>query len=180
MIRASRALPALAVAAAVPVVALLAACSGSTHSPSAATSGERPTGASSLVATRWWSDGAGGLGSTVSPSDASTRSLTPSRDVYCTMLRQTMAAGKSVLPGATATSPALASATQAFVTELLGVAPPAVAGSWRVLGPVLVDVVKSGGALADLRAHVDANAVSAAAKTVSDDALAGCHLQLAR
>jgi len=180
----SRARPAVVLATAVPAVALLAgcltACSGSSHSPSAATSGERPTGGTSVVATRWWSNAAGDQGSTVSTTTKVSKSLHPSRTVYCSMLRETMAAGKSVLPGATATSPALATTTQAFVNELQAVAPPAVAGAWHVLGPVLVDVVKSGGALANLRTQIDANAVSAAAQTISADAHVGCHLELAR
>jgi hypothetical protein len=173
-------LPAAALAVAIPATTLLAACSGSSHAPSTTTSGTRPSGSTSVAATRWWSDAAGGQGTVVGTSQKVSKSLKPDRSVYCSMLKQTMAAGKSVLPGATATDPALATVTEAFVNELLAVAPPEVAGSWHVLGPVLVSVVKSGGALAGLRTHVDANAVSAAAKTVATDASAQCHLNLSR
>lgn len=182
MNRASRALPAALLAVAIPAATLLTACSGSTHSPStgSAGSGSRPAG-TVVGATRWWSDAAGTEGSVVDPARAASadKALTPSRDAYCTMLRQTVAAGKSVLPGATASDPALATTTEAFVTELLAVAPPGVSGAWQVLGPVLVSVVKSGGALAQLRTQVNATAVSAAVKTVASDAQASCHLQLA-
>jgi len=174
------ALPAavLGAAAALTLCTACGASSGSSHhSSSAAPSEQRPT-SSAVAATRWWSNPAASVGSTVGPNDKAATSLVRSGQVYCTMLRQTIAAGKSVLPGATATSPALASTTEAFVDELSKVAPVNVAPAWHVLGPVLVDVVKSSGSFAALRTQVDVAAVSAAAQTVAADAQTSCGLDL--
>src|SRR5205085_3707019 len=101
----------------------LAACTGSgPHSTSRA-----PSAAGSAQVTRWWSGGAG--------TD------------YCGMLRETVKAGRSILPGVGADDPARLASTKAFVADLERLAPSAVAGAWRVLGPAVVKIVASGGHL---------------------------------
>jgi len=140
-----------------------AACSGA----SAPAKHVSPTSA-----TRWWSNSAVGVGSTLAPgaTDAAATRLHPSRTQYCTMLRQTVAAGRSVLTGASGR--AATTATTAFVAEVQAVAPTAIAPSWRTLGPALVTVAH-GGTLSSSAAVQQAGAAIAA------DAKSACHLDLA-
>jgi hypothetical protein len=147
------------------VVALLptaAACSGG---GSAAPGGQQPslatmpggasTSASARAAAHWWSHGAD----------------------YCTMLRQTLHAGRSILPGVTAKDPALLASTKAFLADLEAAAPAAVAGPWHVLGHAVITLVASGGDPAKVKG-VDAAAVRRAASTVAAQARHSCGVDL--
>lgn len=136
--------------AALAVGALIAGCSASTSAPPAA----HHRTASATTATHWWS----------------------STD-YCAILRQTMRAGHSVLPGATADDPQLLAATKAFVSDLTASAPTEVRAQWRVLGPALSELVESGGKLTAV-SGVNTRLVSAAASTVAADARTRCHVDL--
>jgi len=150
--------------------ASLTACSGGHHAS--------PHASGAAAVTRWWNDGGQAVGSTIDPSNptAAAKALHPSRQVYCDMLRQTIKAGHSILPGVSASSPALLTSTEAFLAELQSVAPPEVSGSWRVLGATVVELVKSGGKSA---ASLNAAQISSAAATVSNDAKSRCGVSLA-
>ena len=169
---------------ALAAAATLAACSGSgAHSDSPTSGAPAPTGTNtsptpqSTIATRWWSNSAAKDGSTIDPSDptAAAAHLKPNRDQYCSMLKQTVGAGKSILPGATATDPRLLASTEAFVAELQAVAPAQVSSQWKTLGDVLIQFVKTGGKSAG---SVSTSALTAAATTISTDAKSRCHVDI--
>jgi hypothetical protein len=134
---------------------------------------------SALVATRWWSNSANQAGSTLDPKhpEAGAAGLSVSPTDYCGMLRQTVAAGKSILPGVTANDPALLTSTRAFLAELEAVAPPSVAGPWQVLGSAVITFVESGGDSTAVKT-IDAAAVRKAASTVAADAKHSCGVDL--
>ena len=150
----------------------LTACSGGHASPSASASD------SGVAATRWWGDGAQGVGSTIDPKDptAAAKNLHPSRQTYCEILKQTVSAGHSILPGASANSPALLASTEAFVAELQGVAPAAVSQAWKLLGATVLSLVETGGKNA---AAGDVAQLSTAVTTVANDAKTQCGVSLA-
>ncbi len=165
-------------------VALLAAatmalsgCTGRSATHKAAGT-HSPSGAVAAEATRWWSNSAVKVGSSIDPSrpQAAVARLHPSRTDYCTMLRETVSAGRSVLPGVGAADPSLLVATKAFVAELQRVAPAPVAPSWQVLGDVVVKLVASGGDIRNVR--VDAAAVQRAGTTVAAHAKSTCHVNV--
>jgi hypothetical protein len=172
---------------ALAAAATLAACSGSgsgSDPPTSLSSGAPvPTATNtaptpqSTIATRWWSNSAATDGSTIDPSDptAAAARLKPNRDQYCTMLKQTVGAGKSILSGATATDPRLLASTEAFVAELQAVAPSEVSSQWKTLGDVLIQFVKTGGKSAG---NVSTSALTAAAATISTDAKSRCHVDI--
>lgn len=171
---------ALATAALTPV---LAACSGGGGgTPAAATTGVpasvAPT-SSALVATRWWSNSATGAGSLIDPKDpeSAAKKLHISPRDYCGMLRQTVAAGHTILPNVTANDPALLTSTKAFVAELEAVAPSDLAGSWKVLGSAVLTFVESGGDSTKVQG-IDAAAVRTAASTVAAEAKRSCGVDL--
>jgi hypothetical protein len=162
----------LAVAALALAVTLpAAACTsgGSQDKPS-------DDGTSTVVATRWWSNDAAAAGSTIDPKKpkAKAAKLHASQSEYCGMLEQTLAAGKSILPGVSASDPALLTATEAFISEVQQVAPADVAGQWRVVGDAVVQFVKSGGK----SLGTDSRAVSKAVQDISLDARTSCHVDL--
>ena len=171
-----------AVCAAVAVAPLAAACTpggagGPRPLPSITFGGQ--SFSSALVATRWWSNSANQLGSVLDTKDpeAGTAGLSASPTDYCGMLRQTVAAGKSILPGVTANDPALLTSTRAFLAELEAVAPASVAGSWQVVGGAVITFVESGGDSTAVK-RVDAPAVRKAASTVAADAKHSCGVDL--
>ena len=168
------------VCAVVSAAPMMAACTtgGASSSPRSITVGGE-TFSSALVATRWWSNSAHALGSTIDTAnpEAGAAGLNASESQYCGMLRQTVAAGKSILPGVTANDPALLTSTRAFMAELEAVAPATVAGSWQVLGPAVITLVESGGDSAAVK-KVDAVAVRKAAGTVAADAKHSCGVDL--
>jgi hypothetical protein len=172
---ASRVAVAVVLAALAPAVA---ACGGGSGSESSATSGAQLQ-SSALVATRWWSNSAAQAGSTIDAShpDELAGQLHTSPADYCGMLRQTLAAGHSILPNVTANDPALLTSTKAFMAELEAVAPSAVAGSWKVLGPAVLTLVASGGDPAKVKG-IDAAAVRVAARKVAADAKHSCGVDL--
>jgi hypothetical protein len=172
---------AVAVCAAVSVTPLVAACTGGSGAP-----GTMPTlsdgnqsFSSALVATRWWSNSTNQVGSVLDTKDpeAGAAGLSVSPTDYCGMLRQTVAAGKSILPNVTANDPALLTSTRAFIAELEAVAPASVAGSWQVLGGAVITFVESGGDSTAVK-RVDAAAVRKAAGTVAADARHSCGVDL--
>lgn len=169
----------LLVACAVLSLAPAAVACGGSSSKSDSTRTTVPGPSSSLVATRWWSNSATTAGTTIDPKnpEAVAGQLDASKADYCGMLRQTAAAGRSILPNVTANDPALLISTKAFVAELEAVAPSSVAGSWKVLGPAVITIVESGGGSAAVK-KIDAAAVQQAARTVSADAKRSCGVDL--
>jgi hypothetical protein len=168
-----------AVGALLSVVPLTAGCiSGGNDGGGPVSMGEQSF-SSALVATRWWSNSVHKLGTVLDTEhpEAGAEGLSASPIDYCGMLRQTVAAGKSILPGVTANDPALLTSTRAFLAELEAVAPAPVAGSWQVLGPAVITLVESGGDLASVT-RVDAAAVRKAAGTVAADAKRSCGVDL--
>jgi hypothetical protein len=168
----------LTACAALALAPAAAACGGS--SPKSHPTSDGPSSpSSSLVATRWWSNSATTAGSTIDPKhpEAVAAQLDASKTDYCGMLRQTAAAGRSILPNVTANDPALLISTKAFVAELEAVAPSSVAGSWEVLGPAVITIVESGGGSAAVK-KIDAAAVQEAARTVAADAKRSCGVDL--
>lgn len=161
----------------IAVVPVASGCSGGgsgTHGRTVT-----PASQSGAVATRWWSDGAAPAGSTVDaahPSAAAAK-LHPSRPQYCTMLRQTVRAGRSVLPGVTAKDPALVATTRAFVAEVRGVAPGEVKAPWGVLGPAVIALVESGGDTSRVTG-IDTAAVQRAAVAIAADSRSRCGVDL--
>ncbi len=158
-----------AAGAAVVLAATLTGCgnaAGSTPPPGSA-------------ATRWWSNSAARAGSTIPAdgSDPAAAKLRPSDQDYCGMLEQTLAAGKSILPGMTAGNPTLLTSTKAFITELQRVAPAALASEWQILGTAVLAIVESGGATSALHG-IDPARVGQAAAKVSTDARARCGVDL--
>jgi hypothetical protein len=168
-----RAVAACAVLAIVPVGA---GCSGD----GGGNGSGAPTSSSGVVATRWWSNTEVKAGSTIEPGspDAAVSKLHASRTDYCTMLRQTLAAGKSILPGVTAADPALLISSKAFVGEIQKVAPSAIASSWRVLGTAVIALVESRGDTTKATKEIDAAAVQKAGSTVASDAKHSCGVDL--
>jgi hypothetical protein len=151
-----------------PALALSACSSGKHHSAA---------GSPSPTPTRWWSNAAVTVGSTIDPAhpSAAAASLSPSRSDYCAMLSQTKAIGKALIPSGPI-DPRLTTETEALVAEIDAVAPSNVTAAWNVLGPVILQVAKSGslpsGAVSDGSANLQA------AETINNDAKANCHLDL--
>jgi len=165
--------------AALVVTVSVAGCSGAHHGSSHAAKTSSASSPSSFVATRWWSNSAVTAGSKISSAhpDAAAADLHASRADYCGMLKQTVAAGKSILPGITATDPALLTSTKAFIAEIEQVAPAGITGQWQVLGPTVLALVKSGGDTTALPS-VDLGAVTKAADAISADSTKNCGVDL--
>ena len=158
------------------VAAAAVGCTSSAAHHAASSSG---SGGSSTVAARWWSNSAAHVGSTIDKghADAAVAKLHQSRADYCGMIRQTAAAGKTILPGVAAADPALISTMIAFVSELQKVAPNEVAADWQVIGKAVMTLVKSGGT-APKTPQVDGAAIQKAAAAVAADAEKNCHVDL--
>lgn len=158
------------------VAATLASCStdGSHHAqPTTGSSG------STEPATRWWSNSAAAIGSTITigaPDDVAAK-LHPSRSEYCGMLEQAVHKGQSLTPTVRASDPAMVATMTAFFTELQKVAPADVAADWQVTGKAMLTLVQSRGK-APKNAAVDAQSVRAAASRIAADAQRSCHLDL--
>lgn len=165
-------------ACAVLTVAVATVGCGGKHHSSAHSS--TSASAAAHVATRWWSNAAAAVGSTVDPAhpDAAAAQLHPSQAAYCGMLKQTVAAGTSILPSLTATDPALLTSTEAFLAEIERVAPPTISGQWQVIGPALLLLVKSGGNPSALPS-LDLGALTKAANTIASDSLMNCGVNIA-
>jgi hypothetical protein len=168
--------------AAVAAIALGTACAVASCSSAAGSPHRASThgGSAAPAATRWWSNGAASAGSTLSAGkDSAAQRLQPSRAEYCTMLRQTVAAGRSILRDAGTTAPAVTTATKAFVAEVKAVAPAEVSTAWQTLGNAVVSLVAGpdGAAAAQL---LGAPAVQHASAIVVMDAKARCHVDLTR
>jgi hypothetical protein len=156
------------------------ALTGCTGGSSGHRSSAAPTlGSTPAAATRWWSNSAAKAGSAIDLADplAAADRLHTSQTDYCTMLRDTVSAGRSILPGVTADDPALVAATRAFVAELQRVAPQPLAASWKVLGTAIVSLVESGGDVTKVGA-VDTQAVRRASTTIAQDARSSCHVEV--
>lgn len=150
---------------------------------SACTSAKKAGSTTSSVApaTRWWSNASVTVGSTIDPAHptAAAAQLHQSRGDYCTMLKQTLAVGKSILPSGAAADPRLLTTTDAFVAEIQAVAPAAVQAPWHVLAPVIIQLVRSGGALpTSVPTGTSVNLQAAIA--INNDAKANCHVDLSK
>jgi hypothetical protein len=129
--------------------AVIAGCSSSAPS-----TGAQPHSTSAATTTHWWT----------------------STD-YCSILRQTVRAGHSVLAGTAATDPKLLATTKTFVSDVTASAPSEVRAQWQVLGPALTQLVESGGKLATI-SGVNTREVSAAATAIASDAKTRCHVDV--
>lgn len=138
------------------------------------------SGASTESATRWWSNNAAALGSTIAigAPDEAAANLHPSRADYCGMLEQAVHTGQSLIPNVRASDPAMVATMTAFFTELEKVAPAEVAADWQVTGKAMLALVQSGGK-APKKAAVDAAGIRAAANRIAVDAQQSCHVDLA-
>jgi hypothetical protein len=171
----------VAACAAVSLAPVAAACTSAAAQPKAhSVSVSSSSASSSLVAKRWWSNSAALAGSVIDVKrpEAVAARLHQSKADYCGMLRQTVGAGRSILQGVTANDPALVISTKAFVAEIEATAPSAMAGSWKVLGPVVLTIVESGGDTTKVKG-IDAAAVRKAASTVAAHAKHSCGVDLA-
>jgi hypothetical protein len=112
--------------------------------------------AKAVAAAKWWQNGSG----------------------YCGMLEQTLKAGKSILPNASASDPTLHGVTTAFISDLERVAPANVAPSWKVLGDLIIKLVQANGDPSAVKG-VDVAKVQAAVAAVSTDAKSRCGVKLA-
>lgn len=159
-----------AVVATALAASALTGCTSSTHAASLP---------STSPATRWWSNSVVSVGSTIAASDptAAAAKLSQSRDEYCQMLKQTLAVGKSLLPSAQAKDPRLLPTTEAFVSEVEAVAPAQVLPSWKTLGPVILQLVRSGGSLPTANPG-SSTANLKAAEAINSDAKSNCHVDL--
>jgi hypothetical protein len=170
----------VAACAALVVALSVAGCSGGSGSSKAPAPKSGTAGSSAAAAaTRWWSNSAVTVGSPIDPADpgAAAAHLHPSQSDYCGMLKQTLDSRKSILPNASAGDPALLVSTEAFVAEIQQVAPAGITGSWQVLGPAIIGLIKSGGALPTSTAGTTAQNL-AAVEAVAADAKKNCNLDL--
>jgi hypothetical protein len=169
-----------AAAVALAAAALVTGCTGG-GSGDGASAGIRTTdlGAAGPTATRWWSNSAVSAGSVIDVQhpQAAAAKLHESQQDYCGMLRDTVRADKSIMPGVGATDPTLVASTKAFVSELERVAPSPVARSWQVLGDVVLKLVASGGDLSKVKG-VDQAAVQRAGTAVAAHAKSTCHVNV--
>jgi hypothetical protein len=158
------------------VAATLTGCSSSAAHPRSTSA---PANAAAVAATRWWSNSAVHSGSTLARNhpDSALSKLRPSRKDYCGMLRQTVTAGKTVLPHGAASDPLLIESLSAFIGELQKVAPPAVAADWQLLGYAILPLVKAGGK-APKTSALDGPTVQKAASAVAADAKRSCGVDL--
>lgn len=161
------------------VPAVATACSGSSGGGRTVSTAPAPSTSAAAAPTRWWSNSAVTAGSTIDVNDPTSAAakLHPSKTDYCGMLKQTLDSGNSILPGITATDPALLTASKAFVAEIQQVAPADVTGSWQVLGPAILALVNSGGNLSAVQS-LDVASISKAVTAVSDEAKQACGLDL--
>jgi hypothetical protein len=169
----------VAICAAGALLPVAACTSSGSKAANEASSAPSASTSSAAVATRWWSNSATKAGTRIDVKNpqAAARQLHGSKADYCSMLEQTVTAGKSILPNVTANDPALLTSTKAFVAELEAVAPSMVAGAWKVLGGAVVALVSSGGDTTKVKG-IDAAAVSRAAATVAADAKRSCGVDL--
>jgi hypothetical protein len=173
----------VAACSAIALVPGVAACTGGgSAQPQAAGLSVQtvaPSTAATIPAMRWWSNGAAVAGSSIDKRDpaALAARLHSSQEQYCSMLRQTVRAGRTILPNVTAKDPALLTSTTAFLAELEAVAPARVAGPWRVVGSAVITLVASGGDASKVHG-VDAAAVRKAVSTVAADAKHSCGVDL--
>lgn len=163
--------------AAIAVAAYVAGCSSTQHK----NAGEHGTSSppATSVATRWWSNAAVTAGSKIDPEhpDAAAKDLHPSQADYCAMLKQTVAAEKSILPDVTSANPALLTSAKAFIAEIEKVAPAGITAEWQLVGPAVLSLVQPGGDTGSLPT-VDLGALTTAANAINDDSLANCGVDL--
>lgn len=164
--------------AAVAIAASVSGCT-STHQKKTADHDTPSASPSTFVATRWWSNAAVTAGSKIDPKhpDAAAKDLHPSQADYCGMLKQTLAARKSILPDITSTDPALLTSAKAFIAEIEKVAPAGITGQWQLVGPAVLSLVKSAGDTSTLPT-VDLAALTKAANAINADSLANCGVDL--
>jgi hypothetical protein len=136
----------LCAALAVAVSGCSKSTSHHTTPASAAPSSSPSLSAAAAPATRWWSNSAVKVGSTIDPANpaAAAAGLQPSHTDYCGMLSQTLKARKPLLSSAQGGDPSLRTGIEAFVPEISRVAPASITGQWRVLGPFVLAAAKAG------------------------------------
>jgi hypothetical protein len=136
-------------------------------------------GVQTAPAQLWWSNRAARAGSAVAMHgvDPAVAALRPSRDDYCTMLRQTKAAGRTLFAGVTPDDAAMRATIRAFVAEISAVAPANLARAWSTVGAAIVAVSSSGGDVGHVKG-IDAATVRQSAATIAADASAHCRLTL--
>jgi hypothetical protein len=151
------------------IASTTAGCTSSKHKTSPSGSG------SSSAVQRWWSNSAVEVGSVIDPAHPTSAAgkLNSSRSDYCGMLKQTLQAGKAILPSGKADDPKLVIGTEAFVAEIQKVAPAEVSGSWQVLGPTILAIVKGGGNLPSGSTSVNAKNLLAA-QAINTDSKKNC------
>jgi hypothetical protein len=158
---------------------VLASVAGCTSSKHATTTSSKVSAAA--AATRWWSNSAVQVGSSIDPAapTSAAGALHPSLSDYCGMLKQTLQAGKSILPTGSATDPKILTSSEAFFAELEAVAPASVSASasWHLLGPVIVGLVKAGGTLPTASSADTAKNLQAA-EAINADSKKNCKLDL--
>lgn len=136
-----------------------------------------PPATTSVAATRWWSDSAapaGGIIDAQHPTRAAA-GLTTSRSEYCSVLKQTLDAGSSILPGVSAHDPAFLTSTKAFIATVRRLAPTVIAPDWATVGDAVLALVPSGG---KSLGRVSAKELASASAAITDDARTACHLDL--
>jgi hypothetical protein len=119
------------------------------------------------------------VGSAIDPAHPTSAAgaLHPSQSDYCGMLKQTLQAGKSILPSGSGADPKLLTGSEAFVAELEAVAPSSVSAAWHVLGPVIIGLVKAGGTL-PTASSADTAKNQQAVEAISADSKKNCKLDL--
>jgi hypothetical protein len=96
---------------------------------------------------------------------------------YCGILRQTVHAGRPILPDATAGDPQVLAAARAFTAALTAAAPPAIRPQWHTLSTAVVTLVRSAGRPQPAGAG-DLRDLSRAATVIAADAKTRCSLTL--
>lgn len=162
----------------VAAVASLTACSSGGSHPSAHVTGTAAPGA----AARWWQDSNASVGSAINLADptAAARGLVPDRASYCTILRQTVAAGHGVLATAKPGDRNAIATVRAWLAELEAVAPPAVLPAWQVTGSSVTTLLANNGKVgaSTLPPGVTAAQLASAGQTIASDAKSACNLTL--
>jgi hypothetical protein len=92
------------------------------------------------------------------------------------MLAATKAKGGALIPSSAASNPAMVTETEALVAEIQAVAPSSMGGAWKVIAPVILQVVRTGSLPSGSTTTSTANLQ--AAEAINDDAKANCHLDL--
>jgi hypothetical protein len=155
--------------------AAMAVAGCSSHSSS-----KKPT---ATPATRWWSNAAVSSGSTIDPGDpsAAAAKLHSSRSDYCGMLKSALSNGSAILASsAGAAGQRQVVVDEAFVAEVEAVAPSEVVPQWQVIGPVILQIARSGSTALPSASAAQNTANLNAAVAINNDAKKNCRLDLSK